>query len=67
MDFAKPMDRLLCPGYSPGKNIRVGIHSLFQGIFPKQGLNLGLLNYRQILYQTNKYMLKKIDVIRLGL
>ena len=27
-----------------------GCHSLLQGIFPKQGLNLGLLHCRQILY-----------------
>ena len=28
----------------------MGNHSLLQGIFPTQGLNLGLLQYRQILY-----------------
>ena len=42
-----------------GKNIRVGCHSLLQGIFPTQGLNLGLLHCRQILYhlthQGSKY------------
>ena len=37
-------------GDSPGKNTRVGCHSLFQGIFPIQELNLGLLLCRQILY-----------------
>ena len=31
--------RLLCPWDSPGKNIRVGCHSLLQGIFPTQGSN----------------------------
>ena len=35
---------------SPGKNTGVGCHALFQGIFPTQGLNPGLLHYRQILY-----------------
>ena len=30
---------LLCPWNSPGKNTRVGSHSLFQQIFPTQGLN----------------------------
>ena len=35
---------------SPGKNTRVGSHSLLQGIFPTQGLNLCLLLCRQILY-----------------
>ena len=34
--------RLLCPWDSPGKNIGVGCHSLLQGIFLTQGLNLGL-------------------------
>ena len=36
---------LLCPWSSPGKNTGVGSHSLLQGIFPTQGLNLGLLHY----------------------
>ena len=35
---------------SPGKNTGMGCHSLLQGIFPTQGLNLGLLHCRQILY-----------------
>ena len=34
---------LLCPWDSPGKNPGVDSHSLLQGIFPTQGLNLGLL------------------------
>ena len=42
--------RLLCPWNSPGKNTGVGSHSLLQGIFPTQGLNLDLLCCRQILY-----------------
>ena len=33
-------------GHSPGKNTGVGCHALLQGIFPTQGLNLGLLHYR---------------------
>ena len=41
--------RLLCPWNSPGKNTGVGCHSLLQGIFQTQGLNLGLLHCRQIL------------------
>ena len=41
--------RLLCPWNSPGKDTRVGSHSLLQGIFPTQGSNLGLLHCRQIL------------------
>ena len=35
--------RLLYPWDSPGKNTGVGCHFLLQGIFPTQGLNLGLL------------------------
>ena len=45
--------RLLCPRNSPGKNTRVGCHAFLQGLFPTQGLNLGLLHlphHRQILY-----------------
>ena len=41
--------RLLCPWDSPGKNIKVGILSHLQSIFPTQGSNLGLLHYRQSL------------------
>ena len=37
-------------GDSPGKNTGVGSHSLLQGIFLTQGLNLGFLWCRQILY-----------------
>ena len=35
------------------KNPGVGSHSFLQGIFPTQGLNLGLLNCRQILYHLS--------------
>ena len=35
--------RLLCPWDFPGKNTVVGCHFLLQGVFPTQGLNLGLL------------------------
>ena len=52
-----PMDyiptRPLCPWDSPGKNTRVGSHSLLQGIFFTQGSNLGLLHCRQILYHLS--------------
>ena len=36
------------PWNSPDKNIAVGSHFLIQGIFPSQGLNPGLLHWRQI-------------------
>ena len=38
---------------SPGKNTGVGCHSLLQGIFQTQGLNLSLPHSRQILYHLN--------------
>ena len=38
--------RLFCPWNSPGRNTEVGCHSLLQGIFPIQGLNLGLLHWQ---------------------
>ena len=37
-------------GDSPGKNTGVGYHALFQGIFPTQGSNPGLLHCKWILY-----------------
>ena len=45
--------RLYSPWNSPGQNTGVGSLSRFQGIFPIQGLNLGLLHCRQILYQLS--------------
>ena len=45
--------RLLCPRNSPGKNTRVGSHSLLQGIFQTQGLNSGPLHCRQFLYHLS--------------
>ena len=36
-------------GDSPGKNTGMSCHALLQGIFPTQGLNLGLPHCRQIL------------------
>ena len=53
VDGSPPGPRFLCPWNSPGKNTAVGCHSLFQGIFPTQGLNLGLLPCRQILYRLS--------------
>ena len=38
---------------SPGQSTGVGSLSLLQGIFPTQGLNLGLPYCRQILYQLS--------------
>ena len=46
MDCSQPGSSI--HGDSPGKNTEVGCYVLLQGIFPTQGLNLGLLHYRQI-------------------
>ena len=45
--------RLLCTWNSPEKDTEVGSHSLLQGIFLTQGSNLGLLYWRQILYNLS--------------
>ena len=44
---------LYTPWNSPGQNTGVGSHSLLQGIFPTQGSNSGLPNFRWILYQLS--------------
>ena len=41
--FEIPWTSFLCPQNSLGENSGVGSHSVLQGIFPTQGLNLGLL------------------------
>ena len=38
---------------SPGNNAEVGCYALLQGIFLTQGLNLGLLLCKQILYHLS--------------
>ena len=45
--------KLLCPRDYPGKNTGVVCHAFLQGIFLTQGLKLGLLHCRQILYHLN--------------
>ena len=49
MDCSLPVSSI--HGDSPGSNTGVGCYALFQGIFPTQGSNPGLLHCRQILYQ----------------
>ena len=44
---------LYSPWNSLDHNTGVGSHSLLQEIFPTQGSNLGLLHWRQILYQLS--------------
>ena len=46
-------DSMDCPWNSPGQNSGVGSLSLFQGIFPTQGWNPGLLHCRWVLYQLS--------------
>ena len=43
----------VCPWNFPVQNTGVGSWSLFQGIFPTQGLNPGLPHCRQILYHLS--------------
>ena len=56
--------RLLCPWNSPGKNTRLGSHSLLQGIFLTQGWNLGLLHHRQILYHLSHQGIKSNESLK---
>ena len=56
--------RLLCPWDSPGKNIRMGCHALLQGILPTQGLNLGLVHRRQILYHLSLHLVHSYNLIQ---
>ena len=55
MSLCDTMECSLGPWDSPGKNNAVGCHSLLQGIFPIQGLNLGLLHFVQILYHLSHH------------
>ena len=45
--------RLLCPRNSLGKSIRMGSHSLLQGIFLAQGSHLSLLHCRRVPYHLS--------------
>ena len=57
LTLCNPMDCSLpgssVHGDSPGKNTGVGCHALLQGVFPTQGLNLGLPHCRRILYHLS--------------
>ena len=44
---------LYCPWIFPGQNTGVGSLSLLQRVFPTQGLNPGLPQCRQVLYQLS--------------
>ena len=47
--------RILCWWNSPGRNTEMGCDSLLQGIFPNQGLKLGLPHCRQLLYHLSHW------------
>ena len=49
-------------GDSLGKNIRVGCHALFQGIFPTRRSNPGLLPCWQIVYHLSYQGSPKVDL-----
>ena len=53
LTLCNPMDCSLCPWNSPGKNTRVGSHSILQGIFPTQGSSQGLPHCRLVLYHLS--------------
>ena len=53
MKVAQSCLTLNSPWNSPGQNTEVGSCSFLRGIFPTQGLNLGLLHCRRILYQLS--------------
>ena len=50
----------------PGKNTAEGCHFLLQGIFPTQGLNPGLLHYRQTLYYLSHQVFSAPTLISKG-
>ena len=64
--FCDPMDgspaSLLSPWNFPGKNTGAGCHFFLQGIFLSQGLNLGLLHHKQILYHLSHQGSPSLDV-----
>ena len=54
-----PANQAPCPWDFPGKNTGVGCHFLLQEIFLTQGLNLGLLHGRQMLYHLSHHAYSK--------
>ena len=56
--------RLLRPWDSPGKNTGVACHFLLHGIFPTQGLNLGLPHCRQTLYSLSHHQIRLDQISR---
>ena len=60
MDCSSPVH-----GDSPSKNTGVGCHALFQGIFPTQGLNLGVLGFLAVMYGCENWTIKKAECRRI--
>ena len=58
--------RLLCPWDFPGKSTGVGCHFLLQGIFPNQGLNLGLPHCRQTLYPLSHQEIYMMFILKVN-
>ena len=52
--------------HSPGQNTGMESHSLFQGIFPIQGSNLGLSHCRWIFYQLSHKGSPRIGILNLN-
>ena len=61
MDFSPPSSSIL--GIFQAKILEWVAISFSRGIFPTQGLNPGLLHYRQILYQLSYKGSPKIRVL----
>ena len=62
MDYHRST-RILCSWNFPGKNSGMGCHFLLQEIFLTQGLNLGLLHCRQILYPLSHQGKKSTQIL----
>ena len=61
------LSRLLCLWNSPGKNTGVCSHSLLQKIFLNQGMNMGFLHFRMILYCLSHQDMAYLGTKSLGL
>ena len=57
----------ICPWDFPDKNTGAGSHSLLQGIFLTQELNLGLLRCSQILYRLSYQESPQKHIVRINL
>ena len=61
------LTKLLCSWNSPGKNTGLGSHSLLQRLFLTQGMNMGLLHCRKILYCLTHQDMAYLGTKSLGL